>query len=110
MSEQPTEKQIAILKKYNTDIPNTKAEAIKIIGKLFGDTESTEEKQTTETQTTLATASQPSPAQLKTDIQDCEDLYRIENNVKAFFANNNEPLVNEKIGLYVKLIWMGRHA
>jgi len=105
MSEQPTEKQKNFLNQRKVPIPATKAEATAVIGKIINPV-----GETTQTVITDQDTSQPSPGQLKSDIQDCEDLYRIENNVKAFFANNNEPLVNEKIGLYVKLIWMGRHA
>ena len=103
MSEQPTEKQKNFLDQRKVPIPATKTEATALIGKIINPVG----EPTTSTQTTIT---DPSPVQLKTDIQDCEDLYRIENNVRAFFANNNEPLVNEKIGLYLKLIWMGRHA
>ncbi len=39
MTDGPTEKQIAILKKNNREIPATKAEATAVIGVIFGNTE-----------------------------------------------------------------------
>jgi len=103
MSEQPTEKQKNFLTQRKVPIPATKAEATAVIGKIINPVGETTQTMITEQH---MSSEKSAPTQLKSDIQDCEELYRIENNVKAFFANNNEPLVNEKIGLYVKLIWM----
>jgi len=104
MSEQPTDKQKNFLNQRKHQIPATKDEATVIIGQLIAG------QKPTQTTFNVTKPDKEPTAQERTTQQDCEELYQIETSVKTFFANNNEQLINEKIGLYVKLIWMGRHA
>jgi len=109
MSEQPTEKQKNFLTQRKVPIPATKAEATAVIGKIINpDGEPVTTTPADPQQTTIPL--NPSPAIAKNNMQDCEDLNSIETTVIAFFANKGEHPSVEKIGMYVKLIWMGRHA